>query len=150
MRKQLLLIAVLSAIGTTAATAAPCQQGQPCQTQPAQQQKAQPNHSQPGNGHANKATPKSNAGHQVTHQPQAKPHAAKKMVHAKPKGPHHPYQVRANGLNVRANPRPGAPIIGHLKRGEHVQVLKVANGWAEIYFDGHYQWVSANFIVKLP
>jgi N-acetylmuramoyl-L-alanine amidase len=54
--------------------------------------------------------------------------------------------VNATSLNVRAEPRLSAKKVGSLKNGEKVNVIKVANGWANISFQGSMAWVSAEFL----
>ncbi|MFK2827109.1 SH3 domain-containing protein [Bacillus sp. B190/17] len=55
--------------------------------------------------------------------------------------------VDASSLRVRATPSPNGKIIGSLPRYADVYVLGVySNGWAEIYYNGKYAYVSWEYL----
>jgi hypothetical protein len=57
-------------------------------------------------------------------------------------------RITATSANVRGGPSIGNPVVGRLTRGEEVEVLETANGWARIRLqgDGVEGWVSTKLL----
>ncbi|RQW62113.1 SH3 domain-containing protein [Vibrio viridaestus] len=155
MRTKLLLVAALGILGSTAAQAqAPgqnCQPGQPCkqgaapQANNAEQGKNKPNQqtSAKGNngmqkGHSGQQQSNMKPGHQQT--------AQGGQSHGKPQGR---YKVTADMLNVRGEPGNGAPVHGHFRHGQQIEVYSIVDGWAKVLLDGHFRWISSKYIIEI-
>ena len=59
-----------------------------------------------------------------------------------------PYVCTATRLNVRASASKQAIVIGTLQRGQVVQVVRVADGFAEIEFGSRRGYVSIQYLKK--
>ena len=58
------------------------------------------------------------------------------------------YTVTADGLNVRAQANTTAKVLGILKKGSKVDVVKVEGKWATIAYEKNVGYVSVDFIKK--
>lgn len=58
------------------------------------------------------------------------------------------YTVTADGLNVRAKANTTAKVLGILKKGSKVDVIKVDGKWATIQYEKSVGYVSTDFIKK--
>jgi hypothetical protein len=56
------------------------------------------------------------------------------------------YQVTAETLNVRQKPNKHSEIKGKLQKGDIVNVTKIQNGWAEIWYKCYNAYVNEKFI----
>lgn len=56
------------------------------------------------------------------------------------------YVVTADSLNVRAGGGTSFPVIGALKNGDEVEVLKFNENWGKIDFGGKEGWISASYL----
>ena len=56
------------------------------------------------------------------------------------------YAVTADSLNVRAGGGTSFPVIGTLKNGDEVEVLKFNENWGKIDFGGKEGWISASYL----
>ncbi len=60
------------------------------------------------------------------------------------------YYVSANRLNVRGAPGKAGKVKGHFNKGQALAVYAVVDGWAKVYFNGQYLWVSNQYLhIKL-
>lgn len=57
-----------------------------------------------------------------------------------------PYVCEASTLNVRLYASPYAAVIGHVRRGDKLEVYKINNGFAEIKYKGKIGYVSCRYI----
>ena len=58
------------------------------------------------------------------------------------------YATTAN-LRVRSSASTGAPVIGKLKKGLKVTIIKQKKSWAYISYKGRYGWVSVKYLRKV-
>lgn len=58
------------------------------------------------------------------------------------------YTVTADGLNVRAQANTTSKVLGILKKGSKVDVIKVEGKWATIAYEKNVGYVSVDFIKK--
>ena len=58
------------------------------------------------------------------------------------------HYVVCRALNVRPTAGTNKARVGVLYRGEQVQVLEVAGGWAKIAYNGGHAYVSASYLSK--
>ena len=58
------------------------------------------------------------------------------------------YTVTADSLNVRAGAGTSFSILGTLKGGDEVEVLKFNENWGKIDFGGREGWISASYLLS--
>lgn len=59
------------------------------------------------------------------------------------------FVVDVRSLNVRNNPKSGAPIIAAISRGDIVEIMHQENGWAQIDVNGTKGYVTTRFLRPL-
>ncbi|WP_373054859.1 SH3 domain-containing protein [Vibrio salinus] len=47
---------------------------------------------------------------------------------------------------MRNEPGHHGKVHGRFHGGQTVQVFAIIDGWAKVLFNGHYQWVSAEYL----
>lgn len=60
------------------------------------------------------------------------------------------HKVTSTTLNVRRAPSTGARVLGTLHKGDQIEVLQIARGWAKVNYNGSTGYVSEKYIAPLP
>ncbi|MDP5254973.1 MULTISPECIES: SH3 domain-containing protein [unclassified Vibrio] len=158
MRKSFVFFVLSGLFVSANVSAQGCEPGKHCQ----QQQVGKSGHGHQQANHNSSFKKQANASNRnQAHQSSAK--QTSKSSHSQHKSPakqkvyKHPnakskgtYYVSANRLNVRGAPGKGGKVKGHFTKGQALAVYAVVDGWAKVYFNGQYLWVSNQYLhIKL-
>ncbi|MCF6138058.1 SH3 domain-containing protein [Pseudalkalibacillus berkeleyi] len=56
--------------------------------------------------------------------------------------------VNATSLNVRSGPGTSYSVVGSLRKGDHVEIIQIQNGWYKVSYQNGKGWVAGRYVTK--